>query len=424
LILSNDITMKPPNKKFKNAGLCTHCGYCLPACPTYKILNDETQSPRGRVSIILALSKGEINPDEASSVLSTCLVCRACHSACPVGVRPAKLVLSARNQSTIKSSFTTSIFHSITNNHNLTSLASHSIKIYQNSGIQGWLRRKKALSFLPALHRLESLIPTRRSEPVPTYPVQQTGESSSIKAALLCGCMARLFHPRTAPSTANLLKLLNIKITVMDGFGCCGSPFRESGNRKLFLKQARKTLDAFSKIPEVDMVICDTSVCMITVRSYGRAMSADKKYAAIAEKFSDKIQSLELLLAKGLPELTHEGYQPPDNSITFQDHCQTQHGLGTKKEPRQLLKTIAGSLSELPRAENCCGAGGDYMLRYHELSHKIRLDKLAAIDESDAETVVGCNSGCLLNIEAGLTEQHSTVKTRHLSEILWQSLSK
>ncbi|MBF0358240.1 MAG: (Fe-S)-binding protein [Magnetococcales bacterium] len=416
--------MKTPNKKFKNSTLCTHCGYCLPVCPTYKTLNDETQSPRGRISIILALSKGEISPDEASSVLSTCLVCRSCHSACPVGVRPAKLVLSARILSPLKSSLTATLLHSITNNHRLTALASRSIQLYQNSGLQGWLRQKNALSFFSPLQRLESLIPARRSEPIPAFPTKQPGDTNTLKAALLCGCMARLFHPRTAPSTANLLKLLNIEITVLDGFGCCGSPFRESGNRKLFIKQAKKTLDAYIKIPEVDMVLCDTSVCMVTVRSYGRVLSADKKYAATAKKFSEKIQHLEVLLANRLPELTPEGYQPPDNSITFQDHCQTQHGLGTKKEPRQLLKTIAGPLSELPRAENCCGAGGDYMLRYQELSSKIRLDKLAAIDESGAKTVVGCNSGCLLNIEAGLTERHSKVKTMHLSEILWQSLSK
>ncbi|MBF0444390.1 MAG: (Fe-S)-binding protein [Magnetococcales bacterium] len=417
--------MKASKKnKFKNAELCTHCGYCLPACPTYRVLNDETHSPRGRVSIILALSRRELTADEAGAALSTCLVCRACHSACPVGVRPAKLALSVRNKSPIAAPLLSRLLHIITNSHTLTSYASSTIKWYQNSSLQGWLRGSRVLRIIPPLHRLESLIPALRNDPIPEFQPSMSQKKAKIKAALLCGCMARLFHPRVAPSAANLLQLLDIEVTLMDGFGCCGAPFRESGKRELFIKQARKTLDAFKNIAEVDMVICDTSVCMVTVRSYARALSTDKKYAAIAKIFSDKIQSMEILLATGLPTVLPEGYNPPENSVTFHDHCQTQHGLGNKKEPRELLKIVAGSLSELPRGDRCCGAGGDYMLRYPELSHNIRKDKLAAIHESRAKTIVGSNSGCLLNIEAGLLQEKSSVQVRHLAEALWQPLSK
>jgi glycolate oxidase iron-sulfur subunit len=417
--------MKASKKnKFKNAELCTHCGYCLPICPTYSILNDETHSPRGRVSIILALSHKELTADEAATALSTCLVCRACHSACPVGVRPAKLVLSVRNKSPIISPLISRLLHTITNSHTLTSYTSSAIKWYQNSGLQGWLRGSKILRIIPPLYRLEGLIPALRSDPIPQFPLADSQKKAKIRAALLCGCMARLFHPRVAPSAANLLQLLDIEVTLMGGFGCCGAPFRESGKRELFIKQAKKTLDAFRNITEVDMVICDTSVCMVTVRSYARALSSDEKYAQIAKTFSDKIQSMEVLLAKGLPTAVPKEYNIPEQSVTFQDHCQIQHGLGSKKEPRELLQKVAGSLTELPRGERCCGAGGDYMLRYSELSNNIRKDKIAAINESRAKTVVGSNSGCLLNIEAGLLQENSSVQVRHLTEALWQPLSK
>ncbi|MBF0383836.1 MAG: (Fe-S)-binding protein [Magnetococcales bacterium] len=417
--------MKAPKKnKFINAELCTHCGYCLPICPTYSILNDETHSPRGRVSIILALSRGELTPDEASTALSTCLACRACHSACPVGVRPAKLALSVRNKSPIVTPLLSRFLHTITNSHSITSYISRVISWYQNSGLQGFIRGSRVLHLIPPLRRIEGMIPALRKEPIPQLPIKGAEKNAKTKAALLCGCMARLFHPRVAPSTANLLQLLDIEVTLMDGFGCCGAPFRESGNREAFIKQAQKTLDAFVDISEVDMVICDTSVCMVTVRSYARALASDKKYAETAKIFSEKVHSLELLLAEGLPNVIPEGFTPPDSSVTFQDHCQIQHGLGGKKEPRELIKKFAGSLTELPRGERCCGAGGDYMLRYQELSHKIREDKLAAIHQSGAKTVVGSNSGCLINIEAGLLQDKSSVQVRHLSEVLWQSLSK
>jgi glycolate oxidase iron-sulfur subunit len=408
--------------KFKNAALCTHCGYCLAACPTYRVVNDETLSPRGRVSIIIALAQGNLAKTEASAALSTCLVCRACHSACPVGVRPAKLVLSARNSSPEPAPLLNRIFHSITDSHRLTAIAGRIIRHYQKSGLQGWLRRRQILKLLPSLHRMEALIPAHRPDAIPAYPPSRTGEKKT--AALLCGCMARLFHPRVAPSTANLLDMLAIEVTVMDGFGCCGAPYRESGNRELFLKQARRTLEAFSLIPEVDLVLCDTTVCLVTIRSYARALSAEKKYATLAKTFTEKSQSLEKLLAEALPKRLPDDYKPERCAITFHDHCQTRHGLTTIEEPRLLVKKIAGSLSELPRADRCCGAGGDYMLRYPDLSHKIHLDKLAAIDESKAEVVAGCNSGCLLNIERGLRESGSSVTVRHLTELLWKPLSK
>ncbi|MBF0195545.1 MAG: (Fe-S)-binding protein [Magnetococcales bacterium] len=417
--------MKASKKnKFKNADLCTHCGYCLPICPSYRILNDETHSPRGRVSIILALARKELTAKEAGDALTTCLVCRSCHSACPVGVRPAKLVLSVRNKSPITPPLLSRLFHIITNSHTLTSYISSAIRWYQNRGLQAWLRRSRVLRLIPPLHRIESLIPEKRNDPIPQFPPKNSLKKAKLKAALLCGCMARLFHPRVAPSTANLMQLLDIEVTQIDGFGCCGSPFRESGNRDLFIKQAKKTLDAFKNLTDVDMVICDTSVCWVTVRSYARALSTEKKYAEIAKIFSEKIQSLEVLLANGLPQALPEKYIRPENSVTFHDHCQIQHGLGSTKEPRELLKTVAGELIELPRGERCCGAGGDYMLRYQELSNNIRQDKLAAIHESRAKTVVGSNSGCLINIEAGLLKDRSSVQVRHLAEVLWQPLSK
>jgi glycolate oxidase iron-sulfur subunit len=418
---------KTKGNKFKNSALCTHCGYCLPVCPTYRIKNEESQSPRGRVSIILALAQGGLKPEEVTAALSPCLVCRACHEACPVGVRPAKLVLSARNLSPDASPWLSRILHTITNSHPLTHFASRTIHYYQKSGLQEGLRRFKILSLIPPLNRLERLIPHPRPDPIPIFPPAPPKGGASQKprkAALLCGCMARLFHPGVAPSTANLLNILNIEVAIMEGFGCCGAPFRESGNRELFLKQARRTLDSYEKITEVDLILCDTSVCLVTIRSYGRALNKEKKYATLAQQFNEKIQSLEVLLAQELPPLLPSQYQRENSPLTFHDHCQTRHGTGSHEPPRQLIKKIAGPLQELPRADRCCGAGGDYMLRYPDLSHKIRVDKLEAIKESGGHTVVGSNSGCLLNIEAGLREKGSTVKVRHLSEAVWNPLSK
>lgn len=374
--------------------------------------------------MILALSRGELKAEETTAALSSCLVCRACHGACPVGVRPAKMVLSARNKSQQPAPLTSKILHIITNSHPLTTGLSKIIQLYQKSGLQGFLRKRKLHAIIPPFKRLEALIPAHRHDPIPLFP-QAASAKHQLKAALLCGCMARIFHPRVAPATANLLDLAGIEVAVMEGFGCCGAPFRESGNRDQFLRQAKRTLDAFAPLAaNIDLVLCDTSVCMITVRSYSRALESDKKYAEIAKIFSDKTHVLETLLADRLPETISPGYYPPKRSITFHDHCQTRHGLAIVNEPRYILQKVAGQLTELPKSDRCCGAGGDYILRHPQLSHKIGLDKIQSINESKAEIVVACNSGCLLNIERGLAEQNSTVAVRHISEALWQPLSE
>ncbi|MBF0453850.1 MAG: (Fe-S)-binding protein [Magnetococcales bacterium] len=409
--------------KFKNAALCTHCGYCLPVCPTYRAENEESLSPRGRVSIVLALAKGELTPKQSSAALAFCLVCRACHAACPVGVRPAKLVLSARNLSPVPPSRFTRLLHAITNHHGLTSLAAGAIRFYQKRGIQRWVRRWKLLYLLPPLNRLERLIPVHRQEPIPAFPPPHQ-PPAPLRAALLCGCMARLFHPRVAPSAANLLHFSGIDVTEMAGFGCCGAPFRERGERQPFIQQAKKTLDAYRKAGKVDIILCDTSVCQITVRSYGRVLRADKEYAALAQEFCEKIDNLESFLAKNLLKMVPSGYQPEKSCLTFQDHCQVRHGMDILEPPRVLIQNLAGPLRELPRGDRCCGAGGDYQLHHPDLSHKIREDKLDAIAESQAQTVVGTNSGCLLNIEGGLEEREMDVSVRHLAEVLWKPLSQ
>ncbi|MBF0446763.1 MAG: (Fe-S)-binding protein [Magnetococcales bacterium] len=421
--------MKHAGKKLSNAELCTHCGYCLPACPTYGAANDEALSPRGRVSIILALSRGDIKPDDASQALSSCLVCRACHTACPVGVRPAKLVLSVRGTSPITVPYTTRILHKITNSHLLTAQASRLIRLYQQSGLQRWIRRLKILRILAPLDRLERLIPGESSHPpVASYFNREQARQTAnppLKAALLCGCIARLLHSNVAPSTANLLQLCGVELTVLEGFGCCGAPFRESGKRDQFLKQARKTLDAFEKNSGVDVVVCDTSICFVTVRSYGRALMNDPHYASLAQLFTEKIRSLDGVLEQRLlgmiePELRFDAV---NKAVTFQDHCQTQHGFGQSKAARALIQQFIGPITEASKGERCCGAAGDYMLRSPELSQKIQLDKVAAIVETKADYLIGMNSGCLLNLEAGLRNQDRSIEVQHLSEALWQTLS-
>lgn len=429
--------MKNGSNPFKNAELCTQCGYCLPACPTYRVENNELHAPRGRVSILLALQSSELTVEEAASALDHCLVCRACHSACPAGVRPAKLALTLRAMRPSRPTFFGAWLRYICKSHRLTAGLSLFLSFYQHSGLPWLVRRFGLLRPFPTLAQWASFMPrhadNKREKTAPLFqPVKPLGHTAGNapnpavqNIGLLCGCLARLFFPGVAPSAAQLLASLGFNVVILEKFGCCGAPFRESGHRKAFLDQARRTLDAFIAAGSLDAVVCDSSVCAVTAHSYARALANDAVYGAVAQTFSAKTETLSQFLAKQAVFTTKD---PGLGSLTYHDHCQTYHGLGILTEPRALLAALPVTYHELPyRAHasrhECCGTGGHYRLHHPERSQKMMHHKLVAIRKSGADTVVGENPGCLLNMASALEQTHATVQVRHLAEVLWAARS-
>lgn len=417
---------------FANAGLCTQCGYCLSVCPTYRAENSELHAPRGRVSILLAVQSGHITIEEAAQALDHCLVCRACHAACPAGVRPGKLTLTVRALAPPRpTSVWIRLLHRITSSHRLTAWCAALLGLYQRSRMQRGVRRLGLLRRLPPLARLESLIPRHQPDvQLPSFPPPSSSPEGA-RIGLLCGCMARLFMPGVAPSAARLLCQWGETVVPLEGFGCCGAPFRESGDRKAFLRQARRTLDAFRQAGDLQAVVCDSSVCAVTAHSYARALADDPLYADLARAFSAKVQPLSPFLASRLDRWPPTPTDPGFGTIAYLDHCQTRYGLGIIKEPRWLLSTLPVPCRELVQEgttapDGCCGAGGDYQLRHPTRSQKIREERLTTILHCGATTVVGENPGCLLHIASGLEQAGTSVRVRHLAEVLWiaQSLQQ
>jgi len=407
--------------KLDNALSCTHCGFCLPVCPTYRAENKEIQSPRGRVSAILAFRNGTLTAEEMSRSLSYCLVCRACHNACPAGVRVGKLVVMARTYAAVVKPWPVRVFHGITDHAVLSRWASRLLRWYQRSRLRKVVRGGGLGVSHPVVQRLDTLIPDAQP-PLAKVWVSPSGEGKPLRAALLCGCMARMFYPHVADSVISLLSRLNVSLDLVQGFGCCGAPHRESGDREAFLRQAKKVLDGFSPVAGVvDVVVCDTAVCRITVSSYARALVNDPHYGPLAAKLSEKIVDFSELVFTRWSDRDSFFIQDTTQRIAFIDHCQTRHGYGITDHSRRLLAAISGRSIELPRSDQCCGAGGALMLSHRDHSERIRADKLKAIAESGVQVVVGTNAGCLLNVAAGLKGLHSSVQVVHLGEILWKS---
>lgn len=407
--------------RLTDAYQCTHCGYCLGVCPTYRSENTEVQSPRGRVSMVLAFMEGRISPKETTAVLSSCLGCRACHRACPAGVSVGKMVLLSRTYAKVNKPWFVKLFHRITDTDVLFKPVARLIHWYQQSPWRRRLRTQTWLMNTRLLRRLDTLIPDYH--PLSTTPVLPTHSvEKPLQVALLCGCMGRLFYPTVQTTTTALLHALGVELTVLEGFGCCGAPHREGGDRKAFLNQAKKVLDAFRPwAAKVEMVLCDTATCRITVLSYTRALADDPRYASLARQFSEKTVNITDFFSTHLSRQNTPFAHPDAKRIAFMDHCQTRHESAIMPSLNELNAALGTGWMELPGSDQCCGAGGDVMLAHQRLSERIRSEKLKAIEISGADCIVGTNPGCLLNIEAGLKAMHSPVTVRHLSEVLWES---
>ncbi|OSM01764.1 (Fe-S)-binding protein [Magnetofaba australis] len=386
-------------KQFKNAQQCTHCGYCLPVCPTYRVENVETQSPRGRVSAVLALASGELEPQEAVDLLAHCIGCRACHAACPVGVRPGKLSLQARSLAPLESGRFETWLHAITDSAKLARMASRALDLAVSLGAPRWP--------LGPLKRIAKLIPQHRPKP-PAATVEGAGD----EVVLLSGCMARLFMPHVAESAANVLRSMGFRVRLVSDFGCCGAPHRERGDKATLHNNVERVLDAVAIAGPETTVITDSSVCAITIRAYGKSLPKDHARRGEAEGLSGRVKEFTEFLAEHVAQLP-AGAPGSGDDLAWHDHCQARFGLDIVEPPRVVLDRCFPGWRDVPENGQCCGAGGEYMLRHGARSAKIRAEKLACVAQTGAGTVTGVNPGCLVNMGAGGDKQ-----TRHLAELL------
>lgn len=418
--------------------------------------------------MLLAWQNNTLSTQEAAAALDHCLLCRACHTACPAGVRPAKLVLALRRKVTPSTSLFGILLHTICCSVRFSAWTSYAIRRYQRSGLRALVRHPTLRRLFGFLARLDGWIPQERPEihPVPepapgpltpfvSLPPRATevDDAPHTTAAppktvgMLSGCMARIFFPSVAPSAVKLITSLGFKTQILMAFGCCGAPFRESGDQNAFLRQARRTVDVFKAAGPLEAVVCDSTACAVTVRSYARALAHDPLYADAAKTLSAQTTAFSPFFAdhmachasplppqpeshsptsRTLPAL----HTPESDRLIYHNHCQAYHGLGIMKGPEVLLAARSASPCEqsdaqgdaVPSIESeCCGAGGEYMLRYPDRSRKILQSTLATIQESGSGVVAGENPGCLLAIASGLERTGSPVSVRHLVDVLWEA---
>ncbi len=399
---------------------CIHCGLCLGACPTYLETGNENESPRGRIYIMRALQDGRLPLDHASiQHVDLCLGCRACEVACPSGVQYGSLLEQTRD---------------------------HIERSYSRSPYQTFLRRfviekvfpvpwRMKAALMPARIakklRLDHLLPAAFREPlslIPEKPVARVlPEFSPARVqpakgtvAVVSGCVMSVMFGDTNVSTIRLLNEAGFDVVVPRNQECCGALFAHSGRLELARDHAERNIRTFSA-SKIDAIVINAAGCGSTLKEYGHLLESSASHGA-ANEFSRKVCDLtEFLVEHGFAERKFKAWK---GSVTYHDACHLAHPQRITKQPRDLVRAVAGAnYVELPESDVCCGSAGTYNLTEPQMARSLQTRKVQNILSTGASTLVTTNPGCILQIVAGLEKgAPGKVRVMHIADFLAEAL--
>jgi glycolate dehydrogenase iron-sulfur subunit len=417
----------PPEKQYIDD--CVHCGFCLPACPTYVLWGDEMDSPRGRIYMIKKASDGEAPVDERfRQHMDNCLGCMACMTACPSGVEYNKLIEPTRAQIERQmprdwsESFLRKIIFATFPHPGRLRVMALPLFVYQKSGLRRLLRAWGALKLLPKrLAAMESLLPEVSAQAFSSLPqrVQPQGPSRR-RVGMISGCVQRIFFSRVNTATARVLAAEGCEVVIPRKQPCCGALMLHSGMEDEAAALARKMIAAF-EAADVDTIIINSAGCGSTMKEYGYLLRDDPAWAERAAAFSAKCRDIAEFLAELEPIAPR---QPLKTRVAYHDACHLQHAQGVREQPRSLLGKIPQlEVAEIPEASLCCGSAGVYNLLQPETANQLGSRKVDNLLTTNADAVVSANPGCLLQLMNGLRRRGlKTMPAFHMIELLDASI--
>jgi glycolate oxidase iron-sulfur subunit len=406
---------------------CVHCGLCLNACPTYRDLGVEMDSPRGRIYQMALVANGA--PVSASYIehIDLCLACRGCESACPSGVQYGRMVEAARAEIEFhrKRPWNERLVRRLIFGHVLQSRATLGaagtlMYLYEASGLKRMVRSMGLLKLLGKMGELEQLAPSAEppfffSQIGKTFPAR--GERR-YRVAFMAGCIANVAFARLNEATVRVLQQNGCEVVVPKEQGCCGALHVHAGLREDARKLARNNIDATLN-GGFDAIITNAAGCGSTLKEYGELLEEDPDYAAKAAQFSRLMKDVTEFLA-GI-ELNPE-MRPVPATVTYQDSCHLAHGQRVRAAPRKLLAAIPGlTFREMPFADQCCGSAGIYNVLQNEMAMRILERKMECVGASGASVIATANPGCMLQLQAGVRMHGKGQKVVHVVELLDQA---
>jgi len=400
---------------------CVHCGLCLNACPTYRELGVEMDSPRGRIYQMVQVAEGrmEVNDDYVEHI-DLCLACRACETACPSGVQYGRLVEAARAQIQAQrpmGGIERFLYEKVLLSPTLLKLAGWGTWIYQATGLQWLVRKSGVLRLFGRLGQVEQLAPPAQppfffSKVGKTFPA--IGEKR-YRVGFVAGCIANVSFARMNEATVRVLQRNGCEVVLPPDQGCCGALHVHAGLRDVGRKQALQNIDAFPP-DEFDAIITNAAGCGSVLKEYPELFEHDPELHARAEAFSNKLKDVSEFLAS--IELNRDFGSLP-LTVTYQDSCHLLHGQKVRNPPRQVLQAIPDlDFRELPLTEICCGSAGVYNVQHTEMSMDLLRKKMKWVESTGADTVVTANPGCMLQLQAGARMFSKKQRVLHVVELL------
>jgi len=401
---------------------CVHCGLCLPSCPTYRVLGNEMDSPRGRIYLMRALDEGRASiTDSFVEHMFRCLDCRACETACPSGVHFGQMmeetrgrIVEERSTDPISRLVLKHVFPHPWRFH----LAARVLQIYQQSGLSGFLRSTGLLERVAQnMAAAEAMMPvvglTAGVRSGTVYPAQAERGKRLGSVAFLSGCVMNSLLGRVNQATVGLLAAAGFDVVVPEGQVCCGALANHAGLRDTASDMARNNLGAFP-VSEVDAIIVNASGCGAMLAEYPLLIED-------AEDFSGKVQDVSSFLAT--TPIRERLTNRLELRVGYDDPCHLIHAQGVGSQPRSLLAAVPGvTLVEVEGADECCGSAGVYNLTHPELATEILDRKMERVSEAKLDVLVTGNPGCMFQLESGARRHELNLEVVHIAEFLSRGL--
>ena len=404
---------------------CVHCGFCLPACPTYVLTGLEAESPRGRIALMKAVNEERIEATpEVVSHWDLCIQCRACEVACPSGVPYGKLIEATMAQvaPTRKPGIVPRVTGNLLLKHilphqNRLALVTGGLRMYQRTGAQALVRKTGLIRLISTdLASLEASSPKvpAKSFKVKGQVIPAQGPKRA-RVALLSGCVMPLVHGPQMDAVTRVLARNGCEVVVTREQSCCGAINSHVGDLDLTRDLARRNVDAFLA-EDVDAIIVASAGCGARMKEYGHLLRRDHEYAERAETLAGKVKDIHEFLA-ALPLLPPKGRL--DKRVTYQDSCHLANAQRITDAPRQLLGSIPGlELVEMEGSAQCCGAGGTYTVTQREFSLRLLDARMKVIEATGAQIVATANPGCVLQLDYGAKIQDAGLSVRYVTDLL------
>jgi len=383
---------------------CVHCGFCTATCPTYVLLGDELDSPRGRIYLIKEmLEQDKPATREVVKHIDRCLSCLACMTTCPSGVNYMHLVDHARER--IEKTYKRPIV-----DRALRALLARVLAdpgLFRLAVVAGLLARPLAPVFdVLGLHRMAAMVrltPHRKLAP----PVDRTGKVYSPqgtrrgRVALLSGCINPVLAPSTNEAAIRLLNRHGIEVVIAAGEACCGSLAHHMGREGEALSRARNNIDAWDRELEgggLDAILITVSGCGTTIKDYGFMLRNDAAYATKAARISARARDItEYLATLDL----RQAAAPAPLTVAYHSACSLQHGQKVLREPKELLGKFGFLVRDVPEGHLCCGSAGTYNILQPKLAERLRARKVANIERVKPDVIAAGNIGCITQLATG-----------------------